>query len=191
MIKKIPENNFMQNNSSYDYDQALQSLWEKALDLYKQSKFNPNAYFSPNELGVLAASGLSAQNVYDHVEDFTKYGEPTFSTFLLVASVRRNYFLSIQKGMPSSGRVAMDDLPAKSESYEGTPWLPRILKKAQVYLMGELDSAVMYGCAGDRLFLKEHKVHPADFLRVVWDLHFDIASVHSWLLSQKSFVSAI
>jgi hypothetical protein len=26
----------------------------------------------------------------------------------------------------------------------------------------------MYGCAGDRRFLKEHDIHPADFLRAVW-----------------------
>jgi hypothetical protein len=31
----------------------------------------------------------------------------------------------------------------------------------------------MYGCSGDRRFLREHNLHPADFLRAVWASHGD------------------
>ena len=61
-----------------------------------------------------------------------------------------------------------DTLPPKPESLSGIPWLPRIIKKAQCFLEGGLCHEIMYCCAGDRRFLKEHDLHPADFLRIVW-----------------------
>ena len=31
-----------------------------------------------------------------------------------------------------------------------------------------MDPEIMFGCGGDRAFLSEHKIHPADFLRAIW-----------------------
>ena len=32
---------------------------------------------------------------------------------------------------------------------------------------------LMYGCGGDRAFLKKVQIHPADFLRTVWSARDD------------------
>ena len=48
-------------------------------------------------------------------------------------------------------------------------YLPRIIKKAEAKLKGELDPDMMFGCGGDRRFLSTHgDIQPADFLRHVW-----------------------
>jgi hypothetical protein len=66
-----------------------------------------------------------------------------------------------------------DALPPKTEELDGIPWLPRIIAKAGCFLKGGLCHEIMYGCGGDRRFLKEHDIHPADFLRVVWGTEGD------------------
>ncbi|TLD70649.1 hypothetical protein FEM03_10040 [Phragmitibacter flavus] len=48
------------------------------------------------------------------------------------------------------------------------PWLPRIIAKAEAKLRGEMDPDIMFGCGGDRAFLSEVGIHPADFLRMIW-----------------------
>ena len=61
-----------------------------------------------------------------------------------------------------------DELPARDAELDGIPWLPRILQKARNKLRGENCPGIMFGCGGDRRFLSQHDLHPADFLRVVW-----------------------
>jgi len=46
--------------------------------------------------------------------------------------------------------------------------LPRLIEKAKAKLRGEMPPELMYCCGGDRAFLREHGIHPADFLREVW-----------------------
>ncbi len=62
----------------------------------------------------------------------------------------------------------MDKLSPKSAQLGGIEWLPRIIEKAQAKLRGEMPPELMYGCGGDRAFLREHGIHAADFLREVW-----------------------
>ena len=40
-----------------------------------------------------------------------------------------------------------------------------------------MDPDIMFGCGGDRAFLSEHNIHPADFLREVWAAKGDSAQV--------------
>lgn len=155
----------------------LKALYEKAVSLYQGGNREAASYFSAAEVAELASIGLRPINVYDYAEDFVKQGEPSWDTFLLVASARRDYFLHEQHGTMSISEISADELPPKPDELDGIPWLPRIIKKAQCFLDGGLCHDIMYGCGGDRRFLKEHDIHPADFLRIVWAARGDESKV--------------
>jgi hypothetical protein len=44
----------------------------------------------------------------------------------------------------------------------------------------------MYGCGGDRRFLKEHDIHPADFLRMVWATEGDHGKILTFVRNTKA-----
>ena len=169
----------------YDYTIRLNELWKAARLRYESGNRSVDDYFSRPELNDLASIGLNAMDVYDYVEDFCTYGEPDFGTFLAVHSVRRDYFINIQKSTLSNHRIRPDDLPSKEDSLEGIVWLPRILPKAIAKLQGELPPDIMYGCGGDRRFFKAYNLHPADFLRAVWSYGSDQTSLILWLKARK------
>jgi hypothetical protein len=146
----------------------LRAIYDKATSLYRSGKRDDAIYFSPEETRFLASIGLKPINVYDYVEDFVSSGEPDWETYLLIAAVRRDYFLFEQKRVPSAKEIRPDQLPSRRAALDGMPWLPRIIKKARCFLEGDLCHDIMYGCGGDRHFLREHMLHPADFLRAVW-----------------------
>ena len=77
-------------------------------------------------------------------------------------------FLVVQNGKPSKETIDMDSLPEREAELGGIEWLPRIIAKARAKLPGEMPQELMYCCGGDRAFLREHGIHPADFLREVW-----------------------
>jgi len=156
------------NSASYDWTVTFRALYDKALGLYRSGDTDLSAYFTPQETAWLASIGIRPINVYDYAEDMAKYGEPSWETALLIAAARRDYFLHHQHGETSSTVTEAEELPAKTDELEGIAWLPRIIRKAQCFLEGGLCHDIMYGCGGDRRFLKEHDVHPADFLRIVW-----------------------
>ncbi len=146
----------------------LRAIYDKAVDLYRRGQRDDNTYFSAEENAFLASIGLRPINVYDYVEDFVSFGEPDWETYLLIVAVRRDFFIFEQKRVASTREILPDELPPKRAALEGIPWLPRIIKKARCFLEGALCHDIMYGCGGDRHFLREHLLHPADFLRAVW-----------------------
>lgn len=166
---------------NYNWTQDLKAIYDKALGLYRGGNTELESYFHPEEIERLAELGLRPIHVFDHIEDFVNHGEPTWETFLLVAAARRDYFLYEQRGEVSKKTVWAADLPAKSESLEGVEWLPRILRKAECFLDGGLCHEIMFGCGGDRAFLKKYNVHPADFLRIVWASKGDATKVLAYL----------
>ena len=107
--------------------------------------------------------------MYDYAEDYVMAGEPSFGDVATVADVRRAYFLDVQNGVPSSNVLDPDTLPDRECDADGIVWLPRIIVKARAKLKGELDPDTMYGCGSDRSFLKLCDIHPAEFLRKVWE----------------------
>ncbi|MFT6794842.1 MAG: hypothetical protein ACJAR1_002858, partial [Rubritalea sp.] len=116
------------------------------------------------------------------VEDLGDEGVPSESTALLLASVRRDYFLVAQEGLPSDKEITRDSLPSFGETLADITYLPRIIAKARAKLKGELDPDVMYGCGGDRKFLKDHgNIPPADFLRNVWAAGTDDLKIASYV----------
>ena len=151
----------------------LGAAYDKAVILYRDGKRNDATYFTDDEKSFLASVGLRPINVYDYAEDFVTFGEPDWETFLLIAAARRDYFLFEQKGVANPAEIRADQLPPKRATLAGIPWLPRIIEKGRCFLEGALCHDIMYCCGGDRHFLKEHSLHPADFLRAVWSAKGD------------------
>ena len=141
-----------------------------------------NSFYSADDLAFLASIGYQPREFFDFVEDHCDESEPSASTALLVAAARRDYFMVVQKGVPSDKVIGRDDLPTFGDELEGMHYLPRILTKARAKLRGELDPDIMFGCGGDRKFLREHgDIQPADFLRNVWAAGDNDSTVAAWV----------
>jgi len=151
-----------------DWTQSLRAIYDKALSSYRNGDRDPEAFFTREDKAFLESIGLRPINIYDFAEDFASSGEPDWDTALLIMAVRRDFFLYVQRGKLSDDEISEDDLPPKKEEMDGIPWLPRIIRKARCFLHGNLCHDIMYCCGGDRKFLREHEIHPADFLRFVW-----------------------
>ena len=102
-------------------------------------------------------------------------------------SVRRSYLLLVQKGVPS--KIVLDEskMPAKTDAVHGIEWLPRLIPKTRAKLRGELPTTLMYGCGGDRRFFKQHDIHPAEFLQVVWHCGDDDKAIVDWVEKRGKF----
>jgi hypothetical protein len=125
--------------------------------------------FTPADAAFLAEIGCTAQELFDFVDDSLGYDDLDFQTVLAVTGIRREYFLNVMDGKPSGRAVPMSALPAKSAEVDGIAWLPRLIAKARLKLRGELDPDLMYGCAGDRPFLRGHHMTLPQFLELVRD----------------------
>jgi hypothetical protein len=168
------------------WTKRLHETYDKALSLYREGNRDLASYFSTEETSALASMGLKPINVYDFVEDFASWGEPDWDTFLLIAAARRDYFLYMQKGELSGAEISESDLPPKNAQLEGIPWLPRIIRKARCFLEGGLCHDIMYCCGGDRKFLRERGIHPADFLREVWAARGDDAKILAFVKAARA-----
>jgi len=170
---------------TYELSAELHRLWEKAEKLYRDGNRNPDAYFNAADTEKLASLGLGIMDIYDYVEDFVGRGEPDFGSFLLTTAERVFYFLDEMGGRESGRTIDPNELPPKTDSVGGIEWLPRILVKGRGKLRGELPAEIMYGCGGDRKFLKSRGIHPAEFLRKIRSASSD-DEVVSWVASRKS-----
>jgi hypothetical protein len=63
----------------------------------------------------------------------------------------------------------MSALPLKTDAVDGIAWLPRLIVKARLKLRGEMPPDLMYGCGGDRLFLRRMGLTLPGFLELVRD----------------------
>jgi len=154
--------------SHYDFPSRFRALFDQAVELYGKGRRGADTFFDSKQKAWLAASGITAQHVYDYAEDENSGGEPGLGHALLIEQVRSDYFLNVQKGKASA--VVLDEslLPAKTDSVKGIEWLPRIIPKTKAKLRGELPASLMYCCGGDRRFFKAHDILPAEFLSLIW-----------------------
>lgn len=173
----------------YDYQIKLEKVWAHGVDAYRKGVSKPDEMFSDHEKAFLASIGQTAQEFFDYAEDYVHGSEPAFGDVAAVAHVRRAYFLDVQHGQPSGQQLDPSTLPPKKEEMHGVPWLPRIIRKAHAKLRGELDPNTMYGCGGDRNFLREHDIHPAELLAVTWRHENDTEAIAQWVLNRSKKVS--
>lgn len=170
----------------YTFADQFRALYDKAVRLYAAGQRGADTYFNAEEQAFLAANGLRAQDFYDYAEDHLGGGEPGYDRALAIETVRRDYFLNVQGGHPS-GRVLDDStLPPKDSAIAGIPWLPRIIPKTKAKLRGELPGHLMYSCGGDRRFFKEHDIHPAEFMALVWRHENDDDAVVRWVVARSA-----
>lgn len=168
------------------WTKQLRVLYDKGLALYAQGNFDVATYFDESEKAFLTTIGLRPINVYDYIEDFSDSGEPDWDTYLLIAAARRDYFLYKQHGIASISEIHASELPPKDAELDGIRWLPRIIRKAQCFIEGGLCHDIMYCCGGDRRFLKNHNIHPADFLREIWSAKGDEAKILAFVRASGS-----
>lgn len=169
---------------NYTWTQHFRRCFDKASAAYKAGDTKPGAGLDAADLAFLKAIGHTAQELFDFVEDLQRNQEPSYEDALLIASVRRDFFLVVQQGRPSGKVVAREQLPAKADAVDGIEWLPRIIAKARAKLRGEMSPDTMYGCGGDRGFLKKVNIHPSDFLRYVWAARDDDRKIIDYVKKQ-------
>ena len=159
-------------SNHYTFTATLRALWDKSVKLYNEGNKDCETYFNKKELAFLDSIGHTPRELWDFVDDSIRYGEPDYETFLLLANLRRTYFLDVMHGKKSDVIIDTGDLTPKKEAVRGIEWLPRIIEKARAKLRGEMSDDLMYCCGGDRDFCNKHNLHPADLLSFVMS-HFD------------------
>lgn len=170
-----------------NWDEQFLLLFRRCLDLYQGGNNDFTSYYDAKELSFLQEIGCKPRELFDFVEDLADEGTPSESTALLIAAVRRDYFLIKQDGILSQHEISTGDLPTFGDMLDGITYLPRILTKARAKLRGELDPDIMFGCGGDRKFLRDHgNIHPADFLRHVWASGDNDQHIIAYLRAQSS-----
>ncbi len=172
--------------SLYSWAGTFRETYDKAVELYRAGERAPEMLFDDAGRAFLAAIGHTPREIFDFVEDAVEGGEPDFPFVLLVAAARRDYFLYAQHGKPSGRARKMDDFPPKADKLAGIEWLPRIVEKARAKLRGEMPPDLMYGCGGDRAFLRKLDLPPADFLRFVWSAGDDTAKIVEFVRSRRA-----
>jgi hypothetical protein len=152
-----------------DWKLEFRQLWDRAVAAWHAGRKSPQTMFTEQDVAFLGSIGCTAQELFDFVDDSLEYDDLEFETVLAVTEIRRRYFLEVMHGQPTGRVVPMSGLPAKSDEVDGIAWLPRLIAKARIKLRGELNPDLMYGCAGDRPFLRKHGMTLAQFLQLVWD----------------------
>jgi Domain of unknown function (DUF5069) len=178
------------SDTPIDWTQTFSDLFHSAVKSYHEGHQKASGLVDEQGHAFLTSIGYTEQEFFDFVEDFAKAGEPTLETALNIASVRRDYFLREQKGIFSTRRISMSDLPSKEAQVEGIAWLPRLLPKAEAKLRGEMPADLMYGCGGDRRFFRTNEIDPAEFLRKVWLSQGDPSGVIAWVKAKAASLAA-
>jgi hypothetical protein len=144
-------------------------VYTRGVAAWRNGKRNPAQLWEDRDLEFLETIGCTAQELFDFVEDHCLDGEPDEETALAVQEIRRDYFVNVQGSKKTIHCARMQDLPAKSDAVDGIAWLPRLIVKARLKLRGEMPPDLMYGCGGDRPFLRRMNSSLPEFLRLVRD----------------------
>src|SRR5471032_1627883 len=75
----------------YDFARRFRALYDHAAVRFASGKRGADSFCTPDETAFLAASGLTAQHLYDYAEDHNNYGEPGPDNALAIECVRRDY----------------------------------------------------------------------------------------------------
>ncbi len=170
------------------WNDVFLQLFERCAAEYRSGNPDFTSYYRENDLAFLRSIGCRQREFFDFVEDFCDDGIPSPGTALLVAAVRRDFFLTEQAGVAWNGPLlTRDEVPSFGDALDDIAYLPRIIAKARAKLRGALDPDLMFCCGGDRNFLRKHgNLHPADFLRIVWAAGEDDQAVAAWVRLQMT-----
>lgn len=160
---------------------SLAAIHQEASRLYDSGGRSPHGILSPESAAWIFRQGLSLQFVFDCVDDLARYGEPSVEDFIAMALQRAAFHAKTPPGAVAPAILNEPGLPPKAEAFDGIPWLPRIVRKARAFLEGNLCDEIMYGCAGDRAFLKKHGLSLSGFLALCQRESFELASIRKAL----------
>lgn len=155
--------------STNEWQKQFRHVYDRGVSAWREGRRSPERMFDSTDAAFLSSIGCTAQELFDFVDDELRYGDFDFATTLAVTAIRRDFFLNVMKGKATGRTVTMASLPAKTAAVDGIAWLPRLIVKARVKLRGEMPADLMYGCAGDRPFLREMKMDLPSFLKLAWD----------------------
>ncbi|MEY2408364.1 MAG: hypothetical protein QOF48_1034 [Verrucomicrobiota bacterium] len=158
-----------QTGQTENWQTELRNIWDRGVAGWKAGRREPSTLFQPRDVAFLATVGCTAREFFDFVDDSQRYGEPDFQTTLDVTAIRKDYFVDVLKSQPARQTATMESLPPKAAQVDGIAWLPRLIVKARLKLRGEMPDDLMYGCGGDRPFLREMNMDLPGFLRLVRD----------------------
>jgi len=170
---------------NYEFTKKFRAIYDHAVALYAKGQQGAGTYFDATQLAFLAANGITAQHMYDYAEDHNNGGEPGYDNALTIETIRRDYFLNVQHGRPSTDVLDESRMPGKTDAVHGIQWLPRIIPKAKAKLRGELPASLMYSCGGDRRFFKSLDILPAEFLSLVWRHEHDDKAIIDWVVQRS------
>ncbi len=160
------------------WEQQFRDVYRRALEAYEQDPdIGPEGIVGGEDLVFLAGIGCSAQELYDFVEDYSAAREPDLEEVVAVTRIRREYFLNEQGGKAAERPWGAERFPWPGASLGGFRWLPRITAKARAKLRGQLPPELMYGCGGDRSFLRGANYGIAEFLELVREAGDDDARI--------------
>lgn len=149
------------------------ALHSEAVEAYRSGCRQADSLLSSASLALLREAGLTAHILFDYAEDFSRYGWPTCEDFVGVAGIRYAEFVGKFQSTWPAAPVPEKSLPPKTAEWAGIAWLPRITTKALCFLEGSLAPEIMYGCSGDRAFLKERGLTLPGFLAAARDAQGD------------------
>ena len=173
--------------SDYPWADTFRNAYNSATSKYQQGVRSPAELFTEAEHAFLGSIGANAQEIFDFVDDHAEWdGEPSYDTTLLITAARRDYFMVEMGSVPSESVVDVSLLPSKTAEFDGIVWLPRIIEKAKAKLRGEMPPELMYSCGGDRAFCRENRIHPADFLRLVWSKWDDPSAIAAFVNARRN-----
>lgn len=165
-----------------EWKAQLHAVFERGVKAYDEMGARlPVECFGEEDSAFLASIGCPTQVLYDYVEDWCWAKEPAFEEVVGVVSLRREAFLAAGCLPVAGGAVPASQFPPGTAALEGISWLPRILAKARAILRGDLPPQLMYGCGGDRPFLRTYGVGLAEFLEVVKRAGIDDSAVAAFL----------
>jgi hypothetical protein len=159
------------------WSEQFRAVYDRAMSAFRSGRSSVATLCDPADTAFLLSSGCSVQELYDFVEDAVDYGDPDFETVLEVQMIRRDYFLGVLHGRWTGQVVPMSALPLKTDAVDGVAWLPRLIVKARLKLRGEMPPDLMYGCGGDRPFLRRMGLTLPGFLELVRDCGDDDAAI--------------
>ncbi|MBX3731782.1 MAG: DUF5069 domain-containing protein [Verrucomicrobiae bacterium] len=159
------------------WETELRAVYDRGVEAWKMGRRSPGSMVTASDAAFLSEIGCSPQELFDFVDDSLTYGEPDFDTVLAIQSLRRDHLLGVTGGAAVSRVTSMESLPSKSATLGGIAWLPRIIAKARLKLRGELPADLMFGCGGDREFVRSMGMSLPQFLKLVRDLDPDETAI--------------
>ena len=84
--------------NDYLWDSEFSKLFARCFERYKGGDKDYTKYYNNEDHGFLYSIGYKPREFFDFVEDLAEHGEPAATTAVLIAAVRRDYFMTIQKG---------------------------------------------------------------------------------------------